>query len=121
MKKDTLQNEAIIPKNNKGKITPKPDGSKLLLTSKERTSKLPTDISADRFIKKLKTYSSQEEAKKYLRYFKTSEGQYGEGDIFMGVRMGQVFALAKEFIDMPTNEIEKLLESHIHEVRAGDL
>ena len=33
--------------------------------------------------------------------------------------MGQVFALAKEYIEMPTGEIEKLLESRIHEVRAG--
>jgi hypothetical protein len=33
----------------------------------------------------------------------------------------QVFALAKEFIEMPPNEIEKLLESPIHEVRAGAL
>ena len=29
------------------------------------------------------------------------EGEYGEGDEFVGVRMGQVFALAKEFIEMP--------------------
>ena len=33
--------------------------------------------------------------------------------------MGQLFALAKEFGDMPIAEIEKLLESPIHEVRAG--
>lgn len=33
--------------------------------------------------------------------------------------MGQVFALAKEFIEMPPSEIEKLLESPVHEIRAG--
>jgi 3-methyladenine DNA glycosylase AlkD len=33
--------------------------------------------------------------------------------------MGQVFALAKEFIDMPLEEVEKLLESAIHEARVG--
>jgi len=33
--------------------------------------------------------------------------------------MGQVFALAKELMDMPPEEIEKLLESPIHKVRAG--
>jgi hypothetical protein len=33
--------------------------------------------------------------------------------------MGQVFAIAKEFGEMPIAEIEKLLESPIHEVRAG--
>jgi hypothetical protein len=52
----------------------------------------------------------------YQRYLGT-----GEGDEFIGVRMGQVFALAKEFIEMAPDEIEKLLESPIHEVRAGGL
>lgn len=33
--------------------------------------------------------------------------------------MGQVFALAKEFIDTPLHEVEKLLESPIHKVRVG--
>ena len=33
--------------------------------------------------------------------------------MFIGARMGQVFALAKEFIDMPPEEIEKLLESEV--------
>lgn len=78
-------------------------------------------MTADRFVERLEAHRSPEEAEKYLRYFKTGEGQYSEGDIFMGVRMGQVFALAKEFIEMSPDEIEKLLESHIHEVRAGGL
>ena len=39
----------------------------------------------------------------------------------MGVRMGEVFALSKEFMAMPPGEIEKLLESPVHEVRAGGL
>jgi hypothetical protein len=76
-------------------------------------------VSAAEFVKKLKTYRSPEELKKIQRYFKTGEGEYGEGDEFMGVRMGQIFALAKEFIEMPPDEIEKLLESPIHEVRTG--
>ncbi|HKQ72281.1 MAG TPA: DNA alkylation repair protein [Blastocatellia bacterium] len=80
---------------------------------------MPASISAAEFVKKLKTYRSAEELKKIQRYFKTGAGDYGEGDEFMGVRMGQVFALAKEFIEMPPNEIEKLLESPIHEVRVG--
>ena len=66
--------------------------------------------SAERFVKALEAHRSPEEAKKYLRYFKTGEGEYGEGDVFIGVRMGQVFALAKEFIEMPPLEIEKLRE-----------
>lgn len=75
---------------------------------------MPANVSAEEFVKKLKTYQSPEERKKIQRYFKPDEG-----DEFMGVRMGQLFALAKEFIQMPPTEIEKLLESPIHEVRAG--
>jgi hypothetical protein len=77
------------------------------------------DINAKQFVERLEAYRSPEEAKKYLRHFKAGEGQYGEGDQFMGVRMGQVFALAKEFIEMSPGEIEKLLESPVHEIRVG--
>jgi 3-methyladenine DNA glycosylase AlkD len=82
---------------------------------------MPTDLSAEQFIERLKAYSSPEEREKLQRYFKTGKGEYGEGDIFIGVRMGQLFGVAKEFLDMPPEEIEKLLESPIHEVRAGGL
>jgi hypothetical protein len=71
---------------------------------------------ADRFVEELQSYRSPEELEKYRRSFRVAEG-----DEFIGVRMGQVFALAKEFIEMPPGEIEKLLESPIHEVRAGGL
>jgi 3-methyladenine DNA glycosylase AlkD len=83
-------------------------------------SEAPT-LTARWFIERMKAHRSAEELKKIQRYFKSGPGEYGEGDEFIGVRMGQVFALAKEFIDMPPAEIEKLLESPIHEVRAGAL
>jgi hypothetical protein len=76
---------------------------------------------AQRFVEELEAYRSPEQREKYQRHFKTGEGEYGEGDVFIGVRMGQVFALAKEFVDMPPQEIEKLLESPVHEARAGAL
>ncbi|WMT88004.1 DNA alkylation repair protein [Pelagibacterium sp. 26DY04] len=74
---------------------------------------------AEAFKAVLATLQSDAEKEKYKRYFKTGEGQYGEGDIFMGVRMGHVFDTAKQFIDMDPAEIEILLESDIHEHRAG--
>jgi 3-methyladenine DNA glycosylase AlkD len=82
-----------------------------MVTSKKLTAK--------EFITRLKALQSDEELKKIQRYFKSGEGQYGHGDRFIGVKMGQVFALAKEFADMHIDEIEKLLESTIHEARAG--
>jgi hypothetical protein len=77
------------------------------------------ELSAKRFVERLKGYRSPEERKSYQRALKSVECQSGEGAEFMGVRMGQVFALAKEFIEMPPNEIEKLLENDMHDVRAG--
>jgi 3-methyladenine DNA glycosylase AlkD len=71
-------------------------------------------VTAKQFIQHLKAQSSPVEREKTLRYFKNTDG-----DQFIGVRMGQVFSGAKEFIDMTPHEIEKLLESKIHEVRAG--
>jgi 3-methyladenine DNA glycosylase AlkD len=40
-------------------------------------------------------------------------------DAILGVRMGQVFALAKESMDMALAEVETMLESPIHEMRVG--
>jgi 3-methyladenine DNA glycosylase AlkD len=85
----------------------------------EMIKKSAAEPTAGRFIEALERHRSPDELRKIQRYFKSGDGEYGEGDRFMGVRMGQVFALAKEFIEMPPVEIEKLLESPIHEVRAG--
>ena len=76
-------------------------------------------FTAKSFIEKLKALQSNAELEKIQRYFKSGKGDYGEGDVFMGVKMGQLFALAKEFISMPPAEINKLLDSPVHEVRAG--
>lgn len=77
------------------------------------------ELSAKRFVKELEAHQSAEELKKYHRYFTFDEDKTGKGDKFIGVRMGQVFALGKQFMEMPPREIEKLLDSPIHEVRAG--
>jgi 3-methyladenine DNA glycosylase AlkD len=73
---------------------------------------MPTPT-AEQFIERLNALQSDEELRKIQRYFKTGK------DEFMGVRMGSLFALAKEFIEMAPDEIEKLLEHPIHEVRTG--
>jgi 3-methyladenine DNA glycosylase AlkD len=74
---------------------------------------------AKQFVHELCAHQSDEELRKIQRYFKSGAGEYGEGDVFLGVRMRDVFELAKRFIDMPPAQIEKLLENPLHEVRAG--
>ncbi|KAA0992396.1 DNA alkylation repair protein [Dyadobacter sp. UC 10] len=81
----------------------------------------PINPTAAEFSRQMELYRSPAEAMKLMRYFKTGEGEYGEGDIFMGVRMGQIFALAKAYLAMPLEEVEKLLQSPIHEIRTGAL
>jgi 3-methyladenine DNA glycosylase AlkD len=79
----------------------------------------PGAHTARRFVERLETLRSPDELAKYRRYFKTGPGEYAEGDTFMGVRMGQVFELAKEFADMELDELERLLDEPYHEARAG--
>ncbi len=78
-------------------------------------------VSAAAFIERMEALGSLGERERIQRCFKTGKGEYGAGDVFSGARMGQVFAVAREFVEMPPTEIETLLESPIHEVRAGGL
>jgi len=81
--------------------------------------KMSVKLTATEFTKRLKAMQSDDELRKIQRYFKPETGGKKKEDYFIGVRMGSLFALAKEYVAMPVSEIEKLMESPIHEVRAG--
>lgn len=51
------------------------------------------------------------------RFFKTGEGEYAYGDIFINVSNPQLHQLAKKYKDTPLSELEKLLQDPIHEAR----
>ena len=51
------------------------------------------------------------------RFFKTGKGQYGEGDIFLGIRAPVLRKIAKKFRRISLAEVSKLLESKFHEER----
>lgn len=51
------------------------------------------------------------------RFFKTGDGEYGAGDVFIGVRMGPIRAVAKQYKDLLLPEVQKLLDSEVHEHR----
>lgn len=70
-------------------------------------------MNANEFLKKLKALRSPAVAKSHGNLAADNE------DVILGVRMGQVFALAKEYMNMPMNEVERMLESPIHEMRVG--
>ncbi len=68
-------------------------------------------------VNSLKKYASPEKAKLLSGFFKTGPGQYGEGDIFIGITVPNQRLVAKEFQDTPLSEVLKLLKSPIHEHR----
>ncbi|MFQ5329249.1 MAG: DNA alkylation repair protein [Thermodesulfobacteriota bacterium] len=65
----------------------------------------------------LKELGSRERAVFLQRFFKTGPGEYGEGDIFLGIRVPDVRRIAKRYRDVSLGEIKGLLTSPIHEER----
>lgn len=65
----------------------------------------------------LAQHASPEKASLFLRFFKTGPGQYGEGDVFLGVTVPDCRAVAKRFRDISIAELTKLLHSKWHEER----
>ena len=67
--------------------------------------------------KNLLKYWDKQKAKVLQSFFKTSPGQYAEGDIFIGVTVPRIRKLASQYQQLPFLEIKKLLTSPIHEER----
>lgn len=61
--------------------------------------------------------ASAEVAQSSVRFFKSGPEEYGAGDIFIGVKVPTLRAVAREFRSLPLSEIETLLNSPIHEER----
>ncbi len=67
--------------------------------------------------KALRALASPEIAANLQCFFKTGPGQYGDGDVFLGIKMPQLRELAKQYRDATLATITTLLESRYHEER----
>jgi 3-methyladenine DNA glycosylase AlkD len=65
----------------------------------------------------LAAVASADDAIHLQRFFKTGAGQYGEGDVFIGVRVPETRAIVKRFRDLELPQIDELLDSPVHEHR----
>lgn len=67
--------------------------------------------------KELRALANSEKAIILLYFFKTGPGQYGEGDLFLGVMVPQQRVVAKNNINTSLAELQSVLDSKIHELR----
>lgn len=61
--------------------------------------------------------ANPKKAKTYQRFFKTGKGEYGEGDVFLGLTVPETRKIVNRFKDLPFSEISKSLKSKYHEER----
>ena len=80
------------------------------------TTKADQKFNARQFIEQLSALSSKTELEKVKRFYWDADDPKNK---FLGVRMGNVFALAKKFTGMKLDEIEKMLDNPFYEVRLG--
>ncbi len=65
----------------------------------------------------IRTHADKQRAHLMQRFFKTGKGEYGHGDVFLGLSVPQQRKIAKRHYDMPLSQIVKLLRGKIHEER----
>ena len=75
------------------------------------------NMSVQKMCRDLRKHSSRDKAKVLQRFFKTGPGEYGEGDVFIGVKVPEVRKVARTNSEATLTEIKQLLFSKIHEER----
>lgn len=74
-------------------------------------------MSYKKVFSELKSYSNPAKAEHSKRFFKSGPGEYGEGDMFLGITVPNQRKIAKKFKQIDLNEVQKLLQSEYHEAR----
>lgn len=72
---------------------------------------------ADAISARLQSLGDSERARLLQRYFKTGPGEYGEGDVFIGLKVPEVRGVLREFPGLTPAEVLPLLKSGLHEER----
>ena len=67
--------------------------------------------------KEIKKSANPQKAELLQRFFKTGPGEYGEGDIFLGIMVPVQRSIAKKFKQLPLKDLKELLYSDKHEER----
>ena len=68
-------------------------------------------------IAELEKAGDSKQAELLQRFFKTGEGEYGEGDVFLGIKVPVQRAIAKKYTGLGLVKIQELMDSKVHEHR----
>jgi 3-methyladenine DNA glycosylase AlkD len=74
-------------------------------------------VKAEKIIAELKKHVMPGKKETLSRFFKCGNGEYGEGDLFLGVMVPDQRKVAKRFSAIDFGEIQKLLKNKYHEAR----
>ena len=71
----------------------------------------------NKVLKEILSYKNKEKAQILSRFFKTQKGEYGEGDLFLGIVVPESRKLAIKYNEISLENISKLIQNKYHEVR----
>ncbi|MBU4284635.1 DNA alkylation repair protein [Patescibacteria group bacterium] len=74
-------------------------------------------MAIDDIEREIKKHADPKRAKSSLWFFKTRKGEYGEGDVFLGINNPTARKIAKEFSSLAINDLSKVIKSKFHEER----
>ena len=69
----------------------------------------------------LRGSASKEQAKILQKFFKTGPGEYGEGDLFLGIKVPLLRSISHKHLNLTFDELQELIKSQIHEERMSAL
>jgi 3-methyladenine DNA glycosylase AlkD len=72
-------------------------------------------------VKELQFLKNKEKSQTLSSFFKTRKGEYGDGDVFLGIVVPLQRKVARKYTSLELSELQTLLSSKIHEFRLTSL
>ncbi|MFB5651911.1 DNA alkylation repair protein [Leptospira wolffii] len=88
------------------------------ISSKKISSAFPgASKKASEVIREIRSHADPKKVEILAGFFKSGKGEYGEGDIFLGIQVPPIRKISKEFRGLPLTELQKIVSSKYHEER----